>query len=85
MARRINEPITVLTRRQQPTAFTWRGATYRVRVIGSWKLATRWWEAGSTVDRTYFRVQADDQQIFELYREAAAPGGDRWVLDICQD
>lgn len=69
MARRIGEPITVWTRRRQPIAFAWRGATYQVRVIGRWRLATRWWDVGAAADRHYFRVQASDQQVFEIYRE----------------
>ena len=100
MARRCGEPITVRTRGGYPCAFTWRGVTYRVRVIGSWRLATRWWEreTGTAVDRIYFRVQAADFQVFEVYRElagsadstdggSAARGiaGERWVLDVCQD
>ena len=83
MARRYGEPITVLAHDSQPTAFTWRGITYRVRVIGTWRLSTRWWEKRSAVDRVYFRVQTADQQIFELYCETAQ--GERWVLDVCQD
>lgn len=93
MARRYGEPIAVIARRGQPTAFTWRGITYRVRVIGTWRLATRWWETSARVDRVYFRVQTADQQVFELYREAATEAtatqqtkqDERWMLDICQD
>ena len=86
MARRYGEPIPVLAREGRPIAFTWRGATYHVRVIGTWRLATRWWERDTAVDRVYFRVQTTDQQVFELYRETAASGkGGRWVLDVCLD
>lgn len=95
MARRYSEPISVQTRDGedgQPAAFTWRGATYHVRVIGTWRLSTRWWEIGATVDRVYFRVQTADQQVFELYRERddGAHGtqgtqGERWTLDVCLD
>jgi uncharacterized protein DUF6504 len=54
-----------------------------------WKLATRWWEPDDAVDRNYFRVITSDQQVFELYYEAAPatyiPDNTRWVLDVCQD
>ena len=85
MARRYGEPIPVLARDGQPVAFTWRGVTYQVRVIGTWRLSTRWWETMALVDRTYFRVQTTDQhqQVFELYCETAR--NERWVLDVCQD
>ena len=91
MARRYGEPIPVLARDGQPVAFTWRGVTYQVRAIGTWRLATRWWDVDATVNRVYFRVQTADQQVFELYRELAEPGAEpgagaeRWVLDVCLD
>lgn len=88
MARRYGEPITVLSHYGQPVAFTWRDVTYRVRVIGTWRLSTRWWETGASVDRVYFRVQTADQQVFEVYRETAhakPARGERWVLDVCLD
>ena len=73
----------------QLTAFTLRGVMYRVRVIRRWRLATRWWEPAESADRNYFRVITSDQQIFELYYEAAptaqVPNNKRWILDICQD
>lgn len=44
MARRIGDPVAVETRDDgRPIAFTWRRVMYRVRVIGQWRLATRWW------------------------------------------
>lgn len=94
MARRYGEPIAVQTREGRPVAFTWRGMTYHVRVIGTWRLATRWWEAGTggtggtgaAVDRVYFRVQTADQQVFELYQEiTGSESSARWVLDVCLD
>ena len=90
MARRIGHPVAVQARENgQPLAFNWRGVLYRVRVIGKWKLATRWWEPADAVDRHYFRVITSDQQVFELYYEAASsarlPDAKRWVLDVCQD
>ncbi len=91
VVRRYGESITVQVQQGLPTAFVWRSATYHVRVIGSWRLATRWWEIRHTVDRTYFRVETSDHQVFELYCETAAGNdhsqaqGKRWVLDTCLD
>ena len=88
MARRYGEPISVQTRDGRPAQFRWRGRVYRVRVIGTWRLATRWWEVerGAAVDRVYFRVQTADQQVFELYCEmAGAAQHQGWVLDVCLD
>lgn len=95
MVRRYGESITVQVQQGLPIAFVWRSATYHVRVIGSWRLATRWWEIRHAVDRTYFRVETSDHQVFELYCETAAAGkdhgqhsqvrGERWVLDTCLD
>ena len=84
MARRYGEPITVQARAGRPMSFTWRSVTYHVRVIGTWRLATRWWETDATVDRVYFRVRTADQQVFELYQEGSGPAA-RWVLDVCLD
>jgi hypothetical protein len=54
-----------------------------------WRLATRWWEPGEAADRTYYRCETADYQIFEMYYEAALSAsitdGKRWVLDLCQD
>lgn len=86
MARRYGETIIVLTQQGLPATLVWRQVTYHVRVIGSWRLTTRWWEAHHAVDRTYFRVETSDHQIFEVYRETAGNAqGERWVLDICLD
>ncbi len=75
--------------KRQPLRRGWRDVLYRVRVIGHWKLATRWWEPANAVDRYYFRIITSDQQVFELYYEAAPtvhmPDAKRWVLDVCQD
>ena len=64
-------------------AFTWREVTYHAHVIGSWHLTTHWWDYQNEADRTYYRVETPDHQIFELYRDAAQ--GDGWSLDACQD
>ncbi|HEX6543390.1 MAG TPA: DUF6504 family protein [Ktedonobacterales bacterium] len=84
MSRRYSEPVAVQIRRDgQSLAFTWRGTCDRVRVIGRWTLATRWWEPDRHSDRTYYRVETADHQNFELYHDAAQHGG--WVLDVRQD
>jgi len=44
MSRRIGMPVRVETDAAGlPCAFTWRGATYRVQVIHTWRLRDRWW------------------------------------------
>lgn len=83
MSRRYRDPITVTAADDgQPVAFTWRGTTYAVQVIGKWRLRTNWWDPQRTTERTYYRVRTADHQVFELYRDEAAGG---WVLDVCQD
>lgn len=84
MSRQIGLPVRVQLRADgQPSTFIWRGITYQVHVLSIWKLATRWWDYERESDRTYYRVETADHQIFELYRAAAQ--GDVWVLDICHD
>jgi len=89
MTRHIGESVQVRHHQGQLTAFTWRAATYPVRVIDMWRLATRWWEPGEAADRTYYRCETADYHIFELYYEAtprvSIPDNKRWVLDVCQD
>lgn len=83
MTRRYHEPITVVVKQGQLTAFTWRQRRYTVAtVLGTWRLATRWWQPGALVDRHYHRVQTPDWQIFELYHDADSGA---WMLDVCQD
>jgi hypothetical protein len=82
MSRHYGEPITVTLRGEQPVGFTWRGRHYRVRVIGTWRLATRWWDEERAADRHYYRVMTPDFATYELYRELAS---DRWVLSRVLD
>jgi hypothetical protein len=82
MSRRYTEPIGVKLVRQRPVAFTWRGRHYTVTVIGVWHLMARWWQPSAASDRTYYRLQTPDHQIFEIYHDAIP---DTWILDICQD
>ena len=82
MSRRYGEPIAVLLVHGRPRVFTWRGRRYTVSVIGVWRLNARWWRPDQAADRTYYRVQTPDWQIFELYHDSVP---DAWVLDICQD
>jgi hypothetical protein len=82
MGRRYGEAVEVTLDAGQPAAFTWRGRHYPVTVIGTWRLATRWWWPAAAADRTYYRVQTADYQVFELYHDRATGA---WVLDVCQD
>lgn len=84
MSRRVQQPVPVEVRADgTPQAFTWRGVRHPVRIIGHWRLATRWWDVGREVDRTYYRVETADHQLFELYCDMAHDHG--WVLDVIQD
>jgi hypothetical protein len=84
MAHRYLRPVRVMTDElHQPKSFEWRGATYRVEVIGMWHLATRWWDSETHTDRQYFRVQTKDFQTFDLYTDRAKDG--IWVLDYVHD
>jgi hypothetical protein len=66
-----------------PVAFTWRGVTYRGKVISTWKLSDRWWERETESVRTYYRLETRDHQVFDLYREHTSRG--LWVLSHIQD
>jgi hypothetical protein len=47
MSLRMQQPIAVQVRADgTPKACTWRGVRHPVQVIGCWKLATCWWDAG---------------------------------------
>ena len=82
MSRRYREPITVRVLHGQPVAFTWRHQHYRVRVIGRWRLRTFWWDPKRATDRTYYRVQTREHQVFEVYRDGTTGA---WVLDVVHD
>jgi hypothetical protein len=84
VAHRYGAPVAVDVRPDgTPAAFTWRGEHYKVRVIGRWALATNWWLGpAGRVERTYYRCQAPDQQVFELYQDTVHGG---WVLDCLLD
>ena len=83
MARRYQEPVAMTLHDGQPSVFIWRGRRYVVgAVLGTWRLATRWWQPEAAVDRRYYRVRTPDHQVFELY---CAAGSSAWTLDVCQD
>jgi Domain of unknown function (DUF6504) len=82
MAHRYAEPIGVTLVRARPAAFTWRGRRYTVTVIGTWHLMARWWQPSDASDRTYYRLQTPDFQVFEIYHDAIP---DTWILDVCHD
>jgi hypothetical protein len=82
VGRRYRQPIAVTLVEGQPVAFTWRSCQYRVHVIATWRLSTRWWEADEAVDRCYFRVMTSNHQSFDLYHDLLT---DTWVLDVCHD
>jgi hypothetical protein len=83
LSRRYRDPIAVTAADDgQPFAFTWRGQSYRVQVIGRWRLRTRWWDPKRATERTYYRVRTADHAAFELYRDEASGA---WMLDTCLD
>lgn len=84
MGRRIGLPVTVETNAAGlPSAFTWRGRTYHVEVIGRWHLADRWGSRERQSGRRSYRLMTADFQVFELYQELTSKG--LWVLDVIQD
>jgi hypothetical protein len=84
MSRQILRPVKVWTDANgKPTRFVWREMTYSGRVLSWWKLSDKWWEPDRYSDRTYYRLETADHQIFELYRDAAKDG--LWVLARIQD
>jgi hypothetical protein len=70
---------------REPVAFTWRGKRYEVRrVINMWVDAsfgagevTRTWY--NRRHRNYYRVEADDGQIYEFYLDRSGKRRE-WVL-----
>jgi hypothetical protein len=82
MSRQILQPIRVWTDAVGKPV-RWREATYTRRVLSWWKLSDKWWDADRYSDRTYYRIETKDHQIFELYRDAARDG--LWVLARIQD
>lgn len=88
MGRRYGHPIAVTVgdghphSHPLPTAFSWRGRRYLVRVIGTWRLRAKWWEPTQATDRLYYRVTTANHQVFDLYHDVLA---DTWVLDVCHD
>jgi uncharacterized protein DUF6504 len=82
MSRRYGEPIAVTLRGERPIGFTWRGRQYQVRVIGFWRLATRWWDAERPANRDYYRLMTPNFGVYEVYQEQTSG---TWVLDRCLD
>ena len=84
MSRQILRPVKVCTDATgQPKRFVWREVTCSGRVVLSWKLRDRWWEPDTYSDRTYYRLETVDHQVFDLYRDAAKDG--LWILSHIQD
>ena len=84
MSRQILRPVKVWTdAKGQPTRFVWRDVTYQGKVRSMWKLSDKWWDADRYSDRTYYRLETADHQVFDLYRDAAKDG--LWVLSHIQD
>jgi hypothetical protein len=63
--------------------FVWHEVTYGGRVLSRWKLSDKWRDADTYGDRTYYRLETQDHQIFELYQGSAKYG--LWVLSHAQD
>jgi hypothetical protein len=85
MSRRYQEPITVTLGPswlgEGPVAFTWRGRAYRVKVLATWHLCDRWWDAERHASRVYWRLLTPQLGCYEVYQE----NDTRWVLDVVQD
>jgi hypothetical protein len=75
VARRVNAPIQVVCRRNQPAAFSWEGRLHSIaQIIESWKERGEWWEKAPEI--TVYQVMTDDQGLYELHHQAAG----RWIL-----
>ena len=70
---------------QEPAFFTWRGRRYEVRrIVSAWvdkgfaagEVTRRWWRRRH---RNYYRVQADDGQVYEIYLDRGGSKRD-WYL-----
>lgn len=85
MSRYIGLPLkhAVKDKQSRAVAFTWRGVTYRGKIISTWRLSDRWWERETHSDRTYFRLMTADLQVFDIYREHTSRG--LWVPSHIQD
>jgi hypothetical protein len=84
MSRQILQPIRVWTDAVgRPVRWRWHDVTYTGRVLSWWRLSDKWWDDDRYSDRTYFRMETRDHQIFELYRDAAKDG--LWVLSHIHD
>lgn len=85
MSRFIGLPVKGVKKDAQghPVAFTWRGVTYRGKVISTWRLSDRWWEREAHSDRTYYRLMTADFQVFDIYSENTSRG--LWILSHIHD
>jgi hypothetical protein len=70
----------------QPVSFVWRKKEYRVAAVkGSWhdwgfarSAPSKDWR--SRRHRTYFRVQTEEGEVFEIYLDRANRGNPTWIL-----
>ncbi len=67
----------------RPIRWKWRDVTYSGHVLSWWKMSDKWWDDDLYSNRTYFRMETRDHQVFELYQDAAKDG--LWVLARIQD
>src|SRR5262249_25609953 len=67
MSRFIGQPVKHVETdaKGQTVAFTWRGVTYRGKVIHPWILSDRWREQEAQSNRRYFRLMTSDFQVFD--------------------
>ena len=85
MSRFIGLPVKGVKKNEngEPVAFTWRGVTYRGKIISTWRLSDRWWERETHSDRTYYRLMTAAYQVFDIYSENTSRG--LWVLSHIHD
>jgi hypothetical protein len=61
-----------------PQGFVWRGEVHQIEAVcNRWQVHTRWWEAGATVWREYWKVTTDRGLLCELVHDLLTGG---WVL-----
>ena len=77
------EPVLANPTRDPPQDFTWRGRSYRVRLVdGPERVYGEWWVSDDEIAaaRDYYFVEDEDGRRFWLFLDAPAHAGGRWWI-----